>query len=279
MSRTFIGSDGRGVRPPFVLRLLCPSCGQGACSSDANYACDRCGFRVVVRDDIPSLASSSELYEHQCTNILELPLVDRVRAPLKYLIYLDFLCNERHRRNRFFRRVLNRLPRAESVLDVGCGGGTRIWTELGAVVGLSNSLSGLRQASLTYSGCVHADLYQGLPFPDESFDYVVACDVVGHFEEPVRDRLLAEIHRCLKPDGRFIGVIETIGKWFESYAAKNPAAGRAFIEAGIKRAGHIGLEPPNRALARLNTNGLSCEQLELLGCLSGVCRWLFHALF
>ena len=272
-ARTFIGPDERGVRTPFVLHLRCPSCRKGTCTSDADYACDRCDFRVVVHDGIPSLAASSELYENQCTSTLELPLIDRVRGPLKFLVYLDFLCNERHRRNRFFRRVVNRLPRGESVLDIGCGGGMRIWTQLGAVVGMSNSLTGLRQASLTYSGCVHADVYQGLPFPDESFDYIVACDVIGHFEESARDALLDEIHRCLKPGGSFIGVIETFGKWFEL----NPELGSAYIEAGIKRAGHIGLELSTRALQRLTAHGFVCEHLELLGAYPGYVEGFFFS--
>jgi SAM-dependent methyltransferase len=228
-----------------------------------------------VHDGIPSLVVSSELYENQCTNTLELPLIERQRGPLKYLVYLDFLCSERHRRNRFFRRVANRLPRRESVLDIGCGGGMKIWTHLGAVVGLSNSLTGLRQASLTYSGCVHADLYQGLPFPDGSFDYIVACDVIGHFEESVRDMLLAEIHRCLKPGGRFIGVIETIGKLFDV----NPELGSAYIDAGIKRAGHIGLEQSTRALQRLAEHDLACDRLELLGPYPGTVEGFFTQYF
>ncbi len=274
-ARTSSGPDGPGTRTPFVFRLRCPNCRQGACISDADYVCDRCDFRVVVHDGIPSLAAPNELYENQCTNTLELPLIDRPCGPLKYLVYLDFLCNERHRRNRFFRHVVNRLPRRESVLDIGCGGGMKIWTRLGAVVGLSNSLTGLRQASLTYSGCVHADLHQGIPFPDESFDYIVACDVVGHFEESVRDMLLAEIHRCLKPGGRFIGVIETIGKLYDV----NPELGSAYIDAGIKRAGHIGLEQSTRALQRLAEHDLVCDRLELLGPYPGSVEGFFTQYF
>ena len=123
------------------LRLLCPSCG-GVCSSRSGFRCDQCDHTVGGREGFRSFTSSSEFYEHQCTNTLKLPLVDRVYFALKPFAYVDFLCHERHRRNRFFRRAVGRLPRKAAVLDVGCGGGMETWCRLGKVVGLSNSLSG-----------------------------------------------------------------------------------------------------------------------------------------
>lgn len=48
-------------------------------------------------------------------------------------------------------------------------------------------------------GGVCADAGQ-LPFADGSFDHVTAFDVVEHFAD--EDRVLSELHRVLRPDGR-----------------------------------------------------------------------------
>ena len=268
-------SQAQSADNGLILKLRCPSCGKGNCSSEESYRCPSCSFAVALREGFPSLTGEDDFYEHQCTNTLKLPLVDRIGLPWRYLVYLDFLFKERHRRNRFFRRVTQRLPKKQSVLDIGCGGGMEIWRNLGQVVGLSNSITGLAKAREVYSACVHSDLNEGLPFPDSSFDYIIASDIVGHFDEAGRDRLLSEIKRCLKPGGRFIAVIETIGKWFDHYQKRFPGIGPAYIEAGIKRAGHIGLEAPRLALKRLEQAGFACEHLEILGAYPGYVEGFF----
>ena len=261
-----LATESKETASGFEVIVRCPQCERGVCRAGDSFQCDRCQQFVRMRGGFPSFCTGDDaFYEHQCTNSLKLPLIDRIGWPWRSLVYLDFLCNERHRRNRFFRRAVKRVPGRGTVLDIGCGGGMEIWKQLGCVVGLSNSLTGLTQARRIYDGCVHADLNRGLPFPDGSFDVIAAIGVVGHFDEEGRNRLLREIHRCLAPGGRFIGVIETIGQWFEQYQRRYPGIGPAYIDAGIRRAGHIGLEPPRQALQRLAAVGFDCEQLELLG--------------
>jgi SAM-dependent methyltransferase len=262
-----------------TLTLLCPACKRGACRAAAGFVCDRCGHAVPVREGFPSLTEYNEFYEHQCTNSLRMPLIDRVPLPVKAIAYIDFLFNERHRRNRFFRRAIKRLPKRRTMLDIGCGGGMEIWRELGEVTGLSNSFTGLKQASTIYSSCVHADLSEGLPFPSESFDYIAALDIVGHFDEAGRNKLLSEIRRCLTPEGRFIAVIEGLGSWFDTYTRGNPKLREAYIEAGIKRAGHIGLESPDRIRQRLRENGLTIEFEEPFGAHPGAVDGYFTPFF
>ena len=41
-----------------------------------------------------------------------------------------------------------------------------------------------------------------LPYPDDSFDIVIANEVLGHV--PDQDLALDEKHRVMKPDGRFL---------------------------------------------------------------------------
>ncbi len=107
---------------------------------------------------------------------------------------------------RTLRRYLERAPLG-SVLDIGCGDGMMLET----VADLAQALAGVDG----YSGAVDAtrrrvpladlrvaDLEQGLPFPDNSFDTVLFCDVIEHLRQPVF--ALEEIARTLRRGGRLM---------------------------------------------------------------------------
>ena len=49
---------------------------------------------------------------------------------------------------------------------------------------------------------VSADMFRGLPFPDESFDFVFKKSVLEHFYFP--ENLVVEINRVLRPGGKVI---------------------------------------------------------------------------
>jgi len=98
------------------------------------------------------------------------------------------------------------LAGARRVLDVGTGEGqvARLAASLGAdVVGLDPTWNQLIVA--TDRGGGPAYLRSGaatLPFPDGSFDVVVACLVFEHIDEV--DEAIAEVARVLEPGGRFL---------------------------------------------------------------------------
>jgi SAM-dependent methyltransferase len=46
---------------------------------------------------------------------------------------------------------------------------------------------------------------QNIPFEDSVFDVVVASEVLEHLRDEIFDRTLLEIHRVLRPGGKFIG--------------------------------------------------------------------------
>jgi len=96
---------------------------------------------------------------------------------------------------------------AETVLDVGCGGGflSNPLAEAGfRVTGVDQSheaLSIARQHDTTSSvRYVRSDAF-GLPFADHSFDAVTAMDFLEHVDDPAR--VIAEAARLLKPGGTF----------------------------------------------------------------------------
>ena len=107
------------------------------------------------------------------------------------------------------------IPEDGRVLEVGCGPGG-YWAEVAEMIPpswhitLSDFSPGMvaearqRLAALDRSFTViHADV-QDLPFPDESFDAVIANFMLFHV--PDRPRALAEIHRVLKSNGRLFAM-------------------------------------------------------------------------
>jgi len=98
------------------------------------------------------------------------------------------------------------LAGARRVLDVGCGEGqiSRRAIDGGAhlVVGVDPTAKQLDVAHERGGGPAYARAGAGaLPFPDASFDAVVACLVFEHIRDV--DEAIAEVARVLQPGGRF----------------------------------------------------------------------------
>jgi ubiquinone/menaquinone biosynthesis C-methylase UbiE len=93
------------------------------------------------------------------------------------------------------------------LLDAGCGIGffSEVARAKGAsVVSLDFSPSALRvyRRRRGDGPSLLAGSVEELPFADSSLDYAMAIDVIEHLYRP--DRLLAELHRVVRPGGRVI---------------------------------------------------------------------------
>ena len=96
-----------------------------------------------------------------------------------------------------------------SVLDVGCG--FMPYRELIRSVAAVTSYTGMDLEQPTYYADVEPDLkWDGktIPVADASFDCVMATEFLEHYAEP--DKILAEIHRVLKPGGVFFATVPFI---------------------------------------------------------------------
>lgn len=154
------------------------------------------------------------------------------------------------RKERFFvRRLVGRRGR---VLDLGCGGGWRLYTTVGPVIGVDLSHASLVGASRIYQGGVLADL-TSLPFREGSFDVVASSDVLGHVRREDKDDVLAEIFRVLKPCGQTIHYVEADGDDpMMRFAKRYPALYERYV---VAPEGHIGLETPVEIAARFRRAG------------------------
>ncbi|WP_456420530.1 class I SAM-dependent methyltransferase [Thermococcus sp.] len=100
-------------------------------------------------------------------------------------------------------------------LDLGCGTGnyTLELKKRGFdVIGLDASEGMLRIARSKGLNCIRGNAYS-LPFPEESFDLVLSVTMFEFIHEP--EKVLAEIHRVLKPGGEVvIGTMNGKSLWF-----------------------------------------------------------------
>ena len=93
------------------------------------------------------------------------------------------------------------------VLDLGCrtGAVTRHLLPGNEVVGMDVDRRALERAAARGIETVRGNAEDPLPFPDESFDAVVAGELLEHLREP--ERLVAEARRILRPGGVFAGSV------------------------------------------------------------------------
>jgi len=93
------------------------------------------------------------------------------------------------------------------VLDLGCRTGAlaRAYVPGNEVVGADVDREALALAAQAGLETIWADLDEPLPFEDESFDVVVAGELLEHLRFP--ERLAADARRVLRPGGAFLGSV------------------------------------------------------------------------
>jgi SAM-dependent methyltransferase len=93
------------------------------------------------------------------------------------------------------------------VLDLGCryGAMTRAYAEGNDVVGMDVDREALAEAAKLGIETLWADATEPLPLPGESFDVVVAGELLEHL--PFPERTVDEARRVLRPGGLLVGSV------------------------------------------------------------------------
>src|SRR6185295_10707401 len=114
---------------------------------------------------------------------------DRIRQSklLSFLNLVRIKFSMSGRRDRLFYNEMRRGRPDQLILDIGCGGGRHYFTEYGKVVGVEPVLELALFASQIYDAVYQSNAL-ALPFADETFDYVVSSDVIGHIVNEQKDQ-------------------------------------------------------------------------------------------
>lgn len=81
------------------------------------------------------------------------------------------------------------------ILDIGCGNSKFVSRDIDTVIGLDHVVFGDVDKVL--------DITKGLPFDDNSIDFIYASHFIEHLDYKERDEIFIEIKRVLKPKGLF----------------------------------------------------------------------------
>src|SRR5712692_3182226 len=113
-------------------------------------------------------------------------------------------------------KALNALGPVHRILDVGCGDGslTALFAQNSEeLAGIEVSMEACRIARSRGVGVTRADVENyAFPFQPESFDVVVAGEVIEHLTDP--DEFLQEIARVLKPHGYLRLTTPNLASWY-----------------------------------------------------------------
>ncbi len=155
-----------------------------------------------------------------------------------------------------------RLRRGERLLDMGCGFGRHAYAaaRLGAhvvaldagadeVVGVTNTVSAMIEAGELPLGApvaaVRGDAF-ALPFPDGTFDRVIASEILEHL--PTDTVAMDELARVLKPGGTIAITVPRFGPELINWALSDEYHG---VEGG-----HVRIYRRSVLLERLTGTGL-----------------------
>jgi len=231
-----------------VVELVCPTCKSILYCSDIELYCSVCNRHCPIIDGIPSFTDVDRFYEGRFVHTRRIrrdlfsKLISRVKE-----VFFDIS----YYRPRFLKKCFDN--KHGIVLDLGCGGGNEFLTTIGSVVGIDLSLSSLQGARNIYNQVIHANATE-LPFDDETFDYIVSLDLLGHIPTQYKGAIISELYRVLKIGGETVHYIETDSCHpLFRFAKKTPELFQKYFIENV--GGHYGLEYPSEVTVRFRNSG------------------------
>jgi SAM-dependent methyltransferase len=156
------------------------------------------------------------------------------------------------------RLMLRHIPRGSKILDIGCGGGRPVLSDLGEVTGLEPIESLAAQARRIYPKVV-GGFAQKMPFADNSFDVAVSTDILGHIPFEFKDGVMAEIFRVLRPGGKTLHLAEADSdSWLVRIAKREP---EAYRKAWVEIPDHLAMETVEAQVSRFKKAGFVMDKV------------------
>lgn len=105
---------------------------------------------------------------------------------------------------------------------------------------------------------VYTDIKRGLPFSNNSFDFILLQDVLEHLTKEDGEVFLSEVHRVLRPNGRVKIRIPNVFQIFEQFE-REPEVMMLFLYGNTKKSGEFGAHKvgytPELMIQRLTLSG------------------------
>lgn len=144
--------------------------------------------------------------------------------------------------NGYLWEVRNQFNPGDYLLEIGCASGVDYFGSRFKMIGLDLSLSSLTGLHYYQLG-IQSDA-TNLPFPNNSLDGIVSSYFWEHIPGAVKDLMLIEFKRVLKPGGKivFLYDVDTRNSLINLLKKNQPETyKKLFLDAD----GHIGYETPN----------------------------------
>lgn len=126
----------------------------------------------------------------------------------------------------YFRDVTRHFPPGTKLLDLGCGSAW-LGRHFDDYTGLDGSQAAVDAAAERGITIILGNADEPLPFDDQSFDGVVAKDLLEHVQDP--GSVVREINRVLKPGGRVFASSPDAQRWvWDDYTHVRPFSRRGF---------------------------------------------------
>lgn len=196
--------------------LRCPWDHAPLCAQKDTLQCVRCGKTFPVVDSIPSFVISDLAEAHQQEEWLRKQSEMRARdtQARQYDRLLGLALMSPVEKRMTLRALRGGRERFGLLAEVGCGTGRMLQhfaTLADCAIGVDFSLESLRRCRQRMESIgkgdstllVHADACF-LPLPGDALDAVASCQLVEHLpSDRLRQQMLAEMARVLKPGGRY----------------------------------------------------------------------------
>jgi len=178
--------------------------------------CQACGREFPIIESIPSFVAPdlAEVHDEREWQWKQSEMKARNEQAVFYDRLLGLIFLTPFEVSMTVKALLGDRKKFGKLIEVGCGTGRMLQhfaKYADFIVGADLSLESLKRCRERFAHLgllertllVHADA-SFLPFRDESFDAVASCQMIEHVpSDRMRRRVVAEIARILKPEGRF----------------------------------------------------------------------------
>jgi ubiquinone/menaquinone biosynthesis C-methylase UbiE len=228
-----------------MINLTCPTDGGTLTEAGHNYICQTCSRKFNFSDGIVCFIDKRDnFYEGTYTNTINyVPKRDRG----VYLLPLWIVSNGYV----WFTRKY--VPENSVVLELGCASGVKYFGTRYKMIGMDISFSSLLNIGNHYEIKINCNATEHIPLPDYSIDAVISSYFWEHFNENDKLKILEEIKRILKPEGKIIFLydLDTLNPIINKIKEKNISFYNSYF---LEKDGHFGYQnmPSNEKLFLMN---------------------------